>query len=363
MIRSIYVNNYKSFVNFKIYFDQVGVLIGKNGSGKSNLLTLLLSLMSFMRGQCDARTSFPDTTLTKWMKSDIQTFELEVSDEKDTYQYQLEISHNKNTGLIYAHKETIKKDETVIVELKDGEGTINIGDSKKKDILTDNKYSALNLIPDNAGNHSIQALKKLINEIIICSPNPKRMDELAANDIYFPEYELQNIASVYLGITQIRPEIISDLWNAMKESNPAFVRSGIGFVNYSKYLALTYKYSDQELEHHFLEISDGEKMLFSLYLLLYGYILQGMTVLLDEPDNFLSLREIQPWCMELEQVLETKGQCIMVSHHPEVIDYYADNYGIWFSRITSGETVLEENPYYRDDEEKLLRYSELIARG
>ena len=130
-----------------------------------------------------------------------------------------------------------------------------------------------------------------------------------------------------------------------------------------RYLALIYEHNGKEYEYHFSELSDGERMLFSLYLLLYGYIMQGMTVLLDEPDNYLSLREIQPWCMELEQLYETNGQCIMVSHHPEVIDYYADNNGVWFSRLSSGETIIEENPYYKKDEEKILKYSELIARG
>ena len=44
MIEYLYANNYKSFVNFRIEFDKSNLLIGKNGTGKSNVLFLIASM-------------------------------------------------------------------------------------------------------------------------------------------------------------------------------------------------------------------------------------------------------------------------------------------------------------------------------
>ena len=87
-----------------------------------------------------------------------------------------------------------------------------------------------------------------------------------------------------------------------------------------------------------------------------------MSVLLDEPDNFLSLREIQPWCINVERILDKGGQCIMISHHPEIIDYMAETDGIWLTRLASGESKIIEKPNVGINED-LLTYSEMISRG
>jgi hypothetical protein len=45
------------------------------------------------------------------------------------------------------------------------------------------------------------------------------------------------------------------------------------------------------------------------------------------------LREIQPWIAELEDICGKEGrQAILISHHPELINRLARDYGIWFSR-------------------------------
>lgn len=55
MIKYFYVNNYKSFVNFKVEFDKIALLLGKNGSGKSNLFEVVSKLCRFINGD-DATT-------------------------------------------------------------------------------------------------------------------------------------------------------------------------------------------------------------------------------------------------------------------------------------------------------------------
>jgi ATPase subunit of ABC transporter with duplicated ATPase domains len=102
-------------------------------------------------------------------------------------------------------------------------------------------------------------------------------------------------------------------------------------------------------------------MLIGLYMVLHFAVAKGQTVILDEPDNFISLREIQPWLLAAEQALEdNKGQLILISHHPEILNQWAREYGLRFFREENGHVRTEK---FKDDPDGFLRPSELIARG
>jgi predicted ATPase len=44
------------------------------------------------------------------------------------------------------------------------------------------------------------------------------------------------------------------------------------------------------------------------------------TVLIDEPDNFVGLPELQPWLVSLMELLGHDKQAILISHHPEILN-------------------------------------------
>lgn len=44
MLDYLYVNNYRSLVNFRIDFSNVSVIMGSNGSGKTSVITVLAVL-------------------------------------------------------------------------------------------------------------------------------------------------------------------------------------------------------------------------------------------------------------------------------------------------------------------------------
>ncbi len=90
MIKYLYANNYKSFVNFRIDFQQSNLLIGKNGAGKSNVILLIASLRSIIcGGEQSLQVLFPKKTLTRWMKSNIQTFEMGIECDKGLFVYKI----------------------------------------------------------------------------------------------------------------------------------------------------------------------------------------------------------------------------------------------------------------------------------
>ena len=64
----------------------------------------------------------------------------------------------------------------------------------------------------------------------------------------------------------------------------------------------------------------------------------------------------------MENIIGDDGQMIIISHHPEIIDFMAETKGIWFSRMASGETKLLSSMDIVDNKD-LLTYSQMISRG
>jgi ABC-type molybdenum transport system ATPase subunit/photorepair protein PhrA len=85
---------------------------------------------------------------------------------------------------------------------------------------------------------------------------------------------------------------------------------------------------------YFDQLSDGQRQLCALYALRQAYIQPGHSFLIDEPTNFVSLREIQPWLNEVIDATDAPNgpQVFIVSHHPEIIDQLAPQHGVRFFR-------------------------------
>ena len=88
---------------------------------------------------------------------------------------------------------------------------------------------------------------------------------------------------------------------------------------------------------------------------------KGGTVIFDEPDNFLSLREIQPWLMAADDIAEENhGQVLIISHHPEIINQWAPSSGVQLVRDGAGPVRVER---FHSDPASCLAAAELVARG
>ena len=89
--------------------------------------------------------------------------------------------------------------------------------------------------------------------------------------------------------------------------------------------------------YRFDQLSDGQRALITLHLLLFADDAER-TLFLDEPDNYITLPELQPWLAELEDSCgDTLPQTILISHHPEAIDFLSDN-AIWLGREPESHT-------------------------
>jgi hypothetical protein len=115
------------------------------------------------------------------------------------------------------------------------------------------------------------------------------------------------------------------------------------------------------LQYDLGELSDGQRVLIALYTLVFGIKDEGLYLFLDEPDNYVSLREIQPWLTALKDSLgQGVEQAVLISHHPEIIDYLASSSGLWFERDNDGPVRVRNSP---KNHVEGLKASEGMARG
>src|SRR5207249_1480535 len=76
------------------------------------------------------------------------------------------------------------------------------------------------------------------------------------------------------------------------------------------------------------KLSDGQRLLIALYGLLRLGLAKASLIALDEAENYVAPREIQPWLQAVaDAAAERKQQLLVVSHHPEAINYIAADAG------------------------------------
>ena len=122
MITYLYVNNYKSLVNIRLDFSAISVLIGQNGSGKTAVFDVLYSLKSFIMGG-RSTDIFKAASLTRWMKSSIQTFEIGMNNKNKEYVYHLELEYN-TVGQCLVVSEVVKYEGSGIFSAQNGSVSI-----------------------------------------------------------------------------------------------------------------------------------------------------------------------------------------------------------------------------------------------
>lgn len=360
MINYLKVDNYCSLVNFKIDFSSINLLLGKNGVGKSTLFTLLSNLRLFIQGDVDVLEAFPFGTLTRWQLVSVQTFEFSLTYEDFDYIYQLEIECNRDKQKSRVKKEILLCDDKPIFKAENGKATL-YNDSYKEgpELLVNWLSSGISSVYERADNKKLCAFKKAVGKIIVCHPMTliRRSDGLRSED-YGISYYADNISEVYCSILQSNPEKLGDLWRALKNINPCFSRTFLK-GDAEKILWFEYDQQGQKSSYSIMEISDGERMLFTLYFLIVMYFDNDFSIFLDEPDNYISLQEVSQFVQYIQDLSGDRKQCVLISHHPNIIDFFAASNGIWLERRSYGATVVSESP--KSDSE--LTYSEIIIHG
>lgn len=359
MLSRVYIDNFRSFVNFEYKPERKQLLLGANGSGKSSLLDVLRYVKSFITGE---ENPFTPSTRTRWQARPLEVIEIDAILDRQEYRYRLEIQFETETKQQSVNLERLEVDGVTRFERSSGQLRFFLdGGEEQTTKPPDTVRSALHL--SRLSNRHVGFFMRWLDSVYCFQIDAyfDAMDDSAESTDNHPDFEMGNIAGWYQYLLRNSPaenvrflSSMKDVFDSFQELR--FYSSGGGTEQLRAVFELK---SGKTVSYSLRELSDGQRYLLALYMILHFLIAKGHTVFLDEPDNFIALREIQPWLKDAEDAIENHGgQLILVSHHPEILNQWAARHGLRFFREDNGHVRTER---FRPSTDLLP--SELIARG
>ncbi len=363
MLTRLYINNFRCFVDFEYKPGQRQLILGGNGSGKSSLMDALFVLRQFLFTGEKAEVFFHFSNRTRWLSETKQSFELEATLAGNRYVYTLELDSDDDPTKPKVVLEKLYCDSQRVFEFVNGHVSLYNDRSEQTSTYPfDSSRSALATVTQGDDNKKLMSFKRWTQTILCFRINPFAMSQRAEAEDRAPKFDLSNFAPWYRHLAQQHPRQAQALLTSLQSALDGFEFLRLEDVGQNvRLLVAEFAGDESPLSVGFNQLSDGQRNLISLYTILHFVIAKGGTVVLDEPDNFISLREIQPWLIAVDDAIESQGgQALIISHHPELINQWAPSYGVRFVRHGMGPVSVEE---FHGDPDSLLPPAELIARG
>lgn len=224
--------------------------------------------------------------------------------------------------------------------------------------------SAVASIFPRPDNKKLTWFKERIQKLVVTQSMPALIQPDSNQEALIPGLYLENFVSWYRYLSQDQGLTLA-VTDTLRKILPGFnYFSFEAFGEKNRRLKAHFSQPGLKngLDYAFDELSDGQKILIALYTLLIAGQKYGYMLCLDEPENFLALPEIRPWLVELYDLCdEGKMQAVLISHHPELINYLlASPVGYWFDR--SNNQAVRVKPIQAENDGG-LSVAELIARG
>ena len=336
MLKTIEINNYKLFKEFRIDFSEgINLICGPNGSGKSALRELLYALTDFLampdvsdHVAHSVSESFPTEVFCRWLPhetgSDDIDICMEIGDESSWFRYCLTIRYNFRDHKTRVQKESL---EFIVQERKDiifsfSDGTIDVLTDDGRQLVFNTDWSMSGLVAASRNNSKIRRFGEMVSKLFAVKIEPEAISQdfkgesrtLGVNGERFPGWHFYH--------TTNHSEKQSFLIEQCKNFIPGFVSVNSPLSGDFFRWKVRVKYLGRSFDLAFRELSDGQKTLFALYSLLTN-VPEGATVFIDEPENFLAPGELQPWLDVLHDVWEERNiQWIMISHNPKTLNWH-----------------------------------------
>lgn len=377
MITRFTVDNYKSLVNFIYEPKPVELIIGANGSGKTTMLEALSRLRDFVCFGASTTECFPQSSLTRWQGKSVeeaQSFVIELllpnespKGDGQKLRYVLFIGHEPEKERCYVMSEVLVKGLESDFLFSFVEGKINIYEGNEDRVEGPGfpalqSRSALSIIPEQSSSHPLSMFRHTLREMLLVHINPMQMDYATEKETSEASLDMSNFPSWYRHHSQENPAANARLFNSLSEVFDDFAALQLTSTGSDRReLMFRTKGGKKAPIYRFDELSDGQRTLIVLYALLHFVVGEGGIVCIDEPENFIALRELQPWLFEMQdKVEESGGQVLLISHNPEFINQMAPQNAVQFSRPDNLQTVV--GPFKVEGFDGLTP-AEVVARG
>jgi len=369
MITRVYADNFRCLVNFELPLERLQLLMGMNGSGKSSVFDVLAKLQALLRGGLVADVFAPED-LTEWMTSPLQTFELAVQGNGGQYEYRLVIEHDRGRGLQRIKEERLRYDGRELfafrlVDVQESSAQLYRDDySAGPAVPFDWRRSGVGALLPRRDNTKLTWFKEYLTRLMVVRINPFQIAAEASGEVAQPRTDMTDFVSWYRYVVQGQQRAVRDLTAALCDVLPRFdsfelqQEGGRTRVLYALFAG-----PEEGTKYHavrFDKLSHGQQALVVLYSVLMCAP-DHTCLCLDEPDNFVMLAELQPFLLALQdRCQERELQALVISHHPEYINYLGPECGLLFERAHNGPVRARR---VAQEQNAPLDLAEVMARG
>ncbi|MBM4060661.1 MAG: hypothetical protein FJ265_06145 [Planctomycetes bacterium] len=366
MLKRLFVDNYKCLVNFEVEFQESSLLLGANGSGKSSILDIVFALRLLLSGLAKVTDAevFPTSTLTRWQQRTVQVVELVAQIGGEPLTYRIEIEHEKPTRRARLRHESLHAGDRPLFTFLMGEVQLYKDDHKVGPTFhADPAESGLARVAPVPDNRRLTAFLDWARKILVCGLYPRSFLAEASSEDPLLGGDGRNFTAWYRHIFQERQDLVPRYVEAMKKVLRGFEGIRLERVGQeTRAFTAMFREAGAAFSLGLDELSDGQRALVAIYALVHVTAGQGYTLFLDEPENYVTLAEIQPWLDALTDAAgHTIPQAILCSHHPELIDYFGCSRSLLLAREESGFTRVRT--VLPDEVTPGSRLSDFVARG
>ncbi len=364
MLSRLYVDNFRCLVNFEVKFGPTNLLLGVNGAGKSSVFEILNRLQLFILEGAKVEEAFPVADLTRWQELGQQRFELDITLGNDVYTYKLVVDHDRERKRMRALLEELTCNGQPLFTCKEGSAQLyKDNGTEGPQYAFDWSRSGVGGLYERNDNKKLSRFKQVLAKVVIVRPMPVLMvRESKTHDERLRPYA-ENFVSWYRHMSQEHMGAIVGLFADLKEVLPGFDSISLKEVGEdTRAMKVLFKQTGikKTQAYDVSELSEGQRMLLVLYTLIHSFQGDDASLFIDEPDNFLALREVQPWLSTLSDAIGDKlGQAVIISHHPEIVNYLGGAHGIWLERDGGGPVRVAPSPKNVDG----LSLGDTVARG
>ncbi len=365
MLTRVYIDNFRCFSSFELKPDRINLLFGANGSGKSSFLDVFDRIVGLILDGRDVDECFAETDLTRWDSRQEQRFELDLSIGDATFTYRATLERRSTGGGMALGAERVTCGDRTLFRYEGGEVHLhrNDGSEGTRFPFRDNR-SFIAGIEERSETMDLMRFLTRLRGLRTYKLEPGRMASVTQEEQQRLLKDGANFASWYRHLAQERAGDIPRLFEQLTEALPDFqalALKGAGKQGRTRDLVVQMRAEGQpSYDVDFDAVSDGQRALVALYALLVDIGATPRSVLLDEPENYVGLPELQPWLQLLDDALGETGQLFLISHHPEVIDFLAPENPILFERPGGGPVRVRSAEFQRGGG---LKASQQIARG
>ncbi|MBL8755445.1 MAG: AAA family ATPase [Planctomycetes bacterium] len=363
MLKRLEVHNYRSLADTVFEPRSLCLLVGLNGSGKTTLFELLDGMRRLVVDGANVGSLFSPSTLTRWRTDTTQKVVLQLEDGGDVFEYVLIVEHVPDQGKVRIGEERLALGGKPLFLAEKGRARLFRDDhSEGPPLIMDWSRSGIAALEPKPDNKKLVRFRELVAGFLLARITPGAMLGRADGEVPHPLPDLSDFASWYRHLSQEHAERMRDLFDDLRQVVPGFQKLKlVQFPDNVRDLRVELDAGSGKQDYRFAELSDGQRALIGLYTIMHCAVNAHSLVMLDEPDNFVALAELQPWLVGFaDKVNAAGGQAVVASHHPEIIDYLAGSGTTMVKRDADGTTKVF--PWHIDVSNG-LKASEALARG